>query len=338
MENTVSASLAEPIFATTPTPRDVAAWTPSVEPLRFFLGGRDLGAIQIPALTLNVPFTHLSTNLEDSAPPWETLPPGIEAAVVPAQPVDGKLPRLTQLPGLVRYVGPATDRYSIDLEGTFAGYLRRLSQNTRHTLRRKLRRFAESCGGELKWRAFTSAGEMREFHRMASDVSRRSWAARVGGPGFDGSVSEVTLLQLADENLVRGYVLFQGDCPVSYQLCTGLGDVLLCVRTGYDERHGQHSPGTILLQLLIEGLFAERRYKRLDLGEGTLGYKSLLSTDSTRCVRVIYFRRTFQNLAIASSHLALSASSIAAGKLLARIGMKQRLKRRMMGKMRRPGQ
>lgn len=334
----MSASLAEPLLASAPTPRDVAAWTPSTEPLRFFLGGRDLGALQIPSLTLNVPFTRLSTRLEDSAPPWETLPPGIEAAVVPAQPIDVEPPKLSFLSGTIRYVSPSTDRYSIDLESTFGDYMRRLSQNTRHTLRRKLRRFTESCCGGVKWRGFESVKEMKEFYRLATEVSSQSWGTKLGGPGLVGSVPEAGLLKLAGERLARGYVLFQGDSPVSYQLCTSHGDVLLCVRTGYDERYGQHSPGSLLLYLLIERLFSERRYKRLDLGEGTLGYKSFFATDSARCVRVIYFRRTLRNLATAFSHFALCTASVAAGRALSRVGLKQRIKRRMMGKMRRPGQ
>ncbi|MGO9649141.1 MAG: GNAT family N-acetyltransferase [Terriglobales bacterium] len=338
MANTVSASLAEPIIAAAPTPRDVAAWTPSVEPLRFFLGGRDLGALQIPALTLNVPFTHLSTKLEDSAPPWEILPPGIEAAVVPAQPVDAEPQRLTLLPGLVRYVGVPSKRFFVDLRRTFAEYLHKFGAKQRYDMTRKPRKFAEFSGGQIQWRDFRSADELRAFARLANQISEKSWGARAGGHGFAGRMPDAELQKLTEQNLARGFVLFHRDRPVAYVFCCQQYEHLLYQHVAYDENYSRWSPGAVLLYLIVERLFDERRYKFLDLGEGTLGYKSFFSNRCIQCARILYFRRTVRNLAMVSSHFALCTASVAAGRALSRIGLKQRIKKQMMGKMRRPGQ
>ena len=308
----MSASLAEPLFAAAPTPRDVAAWTPSTEPLRFFLGGRDLGALQIPALTLNLPFTHLSTNLEDTVPPWEALPPGIEAAVVPAQPVDAEPPRLAFGPDMVRYVGPCTSRYSVNLQGTFADYMKKFGAKARYNLTRTVRKFAEFSGGQVLWRHFRSAEELRVFSRLADQISEKSWGAEVGGHGFAGRVPEAELQELAERDLARGYVLFRGEQPVAYVFCREQYEHLLYQHIAYDQDYAKWSPGSVLLYLLLERLFAQREYQTLDLGEGTLGYKSFFATNSVRCARVIYFRRTRRNLAIATGHLALCTMSVAA--------------------------
>jgi hypothetical protein len=61
------------------------AWEPSVETLRFFLGGREMGAISVKAMSLNTPFSDSSTNLDESAPAF-AFPDGVDALVVPAQP------------------------------------------------------------------------------------------------------------------------------------------------------------------------------------------------------------------------------------------------------------
>jgi len=335
----MSASLAEPLIAAAaPTPRDVAAWTRSVEPLRFFVGGRDLGALHIPALTLNVPFTHLSTSLEDTAPPWETLPPEIEAAVVPAQPVDNDPPRLALPPGMVRYVGPATTRFFVDLRGTFTEYLHKFGAKQRYDMTRKPRKFAEFSGGQIQWREFRSADELQLFYCLANQISERSWGVELGGHGFAGRVSEAELQELAGRDLARGYVLFHGDRPVAYVFCREQHEHLLYQYIAYDQDYAKWSPGAVLLYLILERLFEEREYEFLDLGEGTLGYKSFFSNRSIRCVRVIYFRRTPRNLAIACTHHALCATSVAAGRLLAQIGLKQGIRHWLMGKMRRPGQ
>ncbi len=338
------AALTEPLVAAAapaapaPTPRDVAAWTRSSEALRFFAGGRDLGALHIPALTLNVPFTRLSTNLDDAAPPWETLPAGVEAAVVPAQPVEYDTPRIVLLPGMVRYTGPLATRHLVDLRGTFADYLRKFKGKHRSELGRTVRKLAELSGGRVDWREFRSPDEMAGFYRLADEVSKKSWGAEVGGRGFAGTLREADLRSLAGLGLARGYVLFHAEQPVAYIYCSAHGELLYPDHIGYSREYAKWSPGSVSLYLLLEGLFAKRRYHYLDLGEGILWYKSFFATHSIPCVRVIYFRRTLRNLAIVSAHHALSVTFFAAGKLLARIGLKQAIKRTVMGKLRRPGQ
>jgi len=57
-----------------------------------------------------------------------------------------------------------------------------------------------------------------------------------------------------------------------------------------------------------------------------------------RCAQVLYMRRNVKNLAIVASHLFLERFSLSVGKLMARIGLKRRIKKLIMGKYARPGQ
>jgi CelD/BcsL family acetyltransferase involved in cellulose biosynthesis len=314
-------------------------WEPGIEVLRFFVGGRELGSVKLNALVLTTPFTRLSTNLEESAPSPEALPEGVDAFVIPAQPIGAVLPsRLMLMPQLIRYVGPATERYSIDLRGTFAGYLRKFSAKSRYTLARKVRRFEEFSGGHAGWSDLKTCEEMRAFYRSADQIARNSWAAELGKASFADRLPEAALLALARRGVARGFVLFHGEGPIAYVFCRAHGEHLLYEYLAYDQRYSKWSPGDVLLYMIIEKLIAERRFQRLDLGEGTLGYKSFFGTDSTRCARVIYFRRSLGNVALVSAHYGVCSASVAAGKFLRALGMKQRLKRLMMGKSRRPGQ
>jgi hypothetical protein len=309
------------------------------EVLYFTLGGRELTKLSLHALTLTIPFTQLNTDIEANVPPWNEFPSDIDAAVVPAQPVAADPPRLTILPHAIRYVASCSNRYFVDLQGSFPAYLQKFSAKSRNTVTRKIRRCAECSGGQIEWRELRSLDEMSEFRNLAVEVSRKTWQEGTGGPGFPREKEfEKAIISLAAEGLARGYVLFHKSRPIAYALCLAYDDVLLYARPAYDQDYANWSPGTVLLYLLLEKLFAESRYRYLDFGEGTLQYKQFFSTNHIRCARMIYFRRSFTNCAVVMSHFSLSSFSRGTGRLLKAAKLKVRVKRLLMGKWRRPGQ
>jgi CelD/BcsL family acetyltransferase involved in cellulose biosynthesis len=302
-----------------------ASWSGELEQevLRFTLGGHELHKLPLRAVTLTTPFTKLTTEMESNLPPWESLPKGIDAAVVPAQPVAIDPPHLTFLSNAIRYVPGCSNRYFIDLQGSFAAYLRKFSAKSRKNLRRDVRKFAEFSGGQIQWRELRSPAEISEFCSLAIEISPKTWQERAGGPGFPRTEGfRNAMMDLAAEGLARGYVLCHDGRPISYLLCRAYDDCLLYARPAYDKDYADCSPGRVLLYLVLKSLFVEARYRYLDFGDGTLPYKQFFSTGYVRCARVIYFRRTFYNLAIAMSHHSLSSISRGSGRLLKVIGLK----------------
>ena len=312
---------------------------PEPEALYFTLGGRLLKALPLRALTLSTPFTKLTTDLTAAEPPWDTFPEDIDAAVVPAQPVDVDPPRWTLLPHSIRYVPTCSARYFVDLRGSFSDYLEKFSAKPRHNLTRTVRKFAEFSGGQIQWRAFSSTHEMSGFCQLAVEVSTRSWHERAGGPGFPRSTEfQESITHLAAVGGARGYVLFHCGRPIAHVLCRALDDHLFYSRTGYDLSYAEWSPGRVLLYVLLEGLFSEGKYKWLDFGEGTMPYKEFFSTGHVRCARIIYLRRNLRNLAIVTAHGSLDSFSRGAGRVLGAVRLKERIKGLMMGELQRPGQ
>jgi len=312
--------------------------TQGMETLRFVVGGREIAAVRLNVLILVTPFTRLVADIESSKPKAAQLVGKPDIFVIPAHPVAEEVQRLTFAPGMIRYVGPSAPRYSISLHGTFADYLAKFSHKSRYNIVRSVRKFAEHSGGEIKVREFSTPEQLKEFARLADEISRYSWAVKIGGGGFAGRVPEAQLMKLAHERAARGFVLFDHERPIAYVFCHAQSENLLYEYIAYDETYAKWSPGTVLLYLLVESLFREQRFERLDLGEGTLGYKSFFATDATPCVRVIYFRRRLRYVILVFAHLGLARASIAMGGLLRTVGMKTKLKRLMMGKARRPGQ
>jgi CelD/BcsL family acetyltransferase involved in cellulose biosynthesis len=312
---------------------------PEVQVLPFALGGHKLTVLSFRALCVTTPLTKLSADLEATLPPWSLLPKEIDAAVVPAQPFETVPVRLTFLPDSVRYVASYSDRYLVDLRGSFETYMQKFSSKSRSELRRTVRKFAEHCGGRIQWKKFSSPSDMVEFHRLAVEVSSKSWKVKTGGPGFPQSLEfGKQLAERAKDELVRGYVLFHGDRPVTYIYYRIEEDNLVGTHVAYDDEYSWWSPGNVLFLSIVEKLFEEQRYRYVDFGDGVLPYKQFFSTNQVRCARIFYFRRTVRNIAIAGAHCALTSTSTSVGKAMRTLGLKQKIKKLMMGKLHRPGQ
>jgi hypothetical protein len=301
------------------------------EVLPFTLGGCYLARLHLRAATLVTPFTQLTADIEANVPPWKTFPDEIEAAVVPAQPIDVTPPRFKLLPHSIRLTSSHLPRYFINVRGSFADYLRQLGSKSRRNLSYELRKFTDFSGGKINWREFCSPQEITEFYSLATQISRKAWKEQIGGPGFSGTVSRDKITDIAIKGLARGFILFHKDRPVAYAYCRIQYEHLVYEHIGYDPGYAKWSPGKVLLYLLLERLFNESRHQCLDLGEGVLAYKVLFATDHVQCVRVWYFRRTFRNFFIAAANCLLTTTSVSAGSLLEKVRLKQTVKRLLRG-------
>lgn len=320
------------------TTADSALWEPATEALYMSLAGRTLKTLEFPALVLTTPFTRLHLGIEETAPPWKDLPSDIAVAVIPALPAETKPPVLVKLPHFIRYIPKYGERYFVDLSGSFEDYLAKLGQNARHNLRRRIKRFTEFSGGEIRWREFRLPEEMQAFHAFAGEVASKSWQKRTGGRLFPQVYSVEHLVALASAGRVRAYVLFHEDRPIAFSYCVGQHENLVYTMIGYDEAYGQWSPGNVLYYLFMKSLFEENRFRYLDFTDGILAYKDFIKTDSIPCARVLYFKRTLRNYFIVATDLFLVRISTGAGRLLKLLGLKTKLKKLVLGKEARPGQ
>lgn len=319
------------------TPQTANLWIPGQEVLYFALGGRALMAVRFNAVVLNKPFNPLALEMDATEPPWSEFPANIEAAVVPAQPATANLGQIALLRHSVRHVTYAT-RYFIDLQTSFAEYLNKLSQNSRHNLRRRVRRFTEFSGGRIQWQSYRSPEEMSEFYRLATEISARSWNEAQGGPGFSGTFGKDRVMTMACQDLGRSYLLFHKERPLAFAYCEIQEKNVVYLKIGYDQGYANWSPGTVLFYLFMESIFAEGKFEYFDFAEGELWYKSTLATGSMRYARLTYFRRRPKNILMITASHSLDVFSTNGGRFLERLGIKRLLKKTIMGRTARPGQ
>jgi len=306
----------------------MAAWTAQSTRLKFGVGDYVLMSVRFKALVFSGHFAELC-GLQQPMPPPVPLPPGIDSVVIRSHPVADALPRISRSGEFLRYVPMTYKRYYTDLQsGTFQDYLKRHSSKSRATLVRKVKRFADASGGVIDYREYRLASEMATFYRLAWAVSRRSYQESLlasGLPSHEDFVGE--LKALAEQDLVRGYILSFEQRPIAYILCPALGDVLLYQYVGYDPAFARLSPGSVLQYCALETLFQQRRFRLFDFTEGEGQHKEFFASHATQCADIYYFKRSFQRSALVALHAGVFRCSRLAGRALASFHLKATFKK-----------
>lgn len=285
--------------------------------------------------TVNIPLQTRSVRLLDRARPVARLEPPSDRPADDAQgffvhavPVANPMPAVTSVGDYLCYVPLQYPHCHIEFSGSFDDYQRKFSAKTRATLSRKVRKYAEHCGGSIRLVRYRTVSEIHEFLRHAREVSAKTYQERLldaGIPDTDAFVGNVQALASADR--VRAFILFDGEKPVSYLYCPVDDGVLTYAFLGYDPDYLKLSVGTVLHWLAIKQLFEEGRFRYLDFTEGYSEHKRLFATHQLPCANVIFLRKSARNAALIYLHLAVDRFSRSLGRILDRLGLKARIKR-----------
>jgi CelD/BcsL family acetyltransferase involved in cellulose biosynthesis len=261
-------------------------------------------------------------------PPFSELTEGSQGFMIRALPVTSELPRLSRNGGYICYVPLQYEHCYIDLGLSFEAYQKKFSSKTRSTINRKVKKYADHCGGSIRWKTFKEPAQIREFFRLARKVSKLSYQERLLDAGLPESEEFVRQAEsLAAENRLRAYVLFDGETPVSYLYCPVEQDVLIYTYLGYDPKYMKLSVGTVLQWLALEALFAEGCFRAFDFTEGQSDHKRLFATHHTKRANVFLVKASLRNNLVILSHLLMNRFSSWLGATLGRVGARAKIKK-----------
>jgi CelD/BcsL family acetyltransferase involved in cellulose biosynthesis len=249
---------------------------------------------------------------------------GHDVAFALAMPLREPLPRWSVTGHTVRYVTTQYRRHYIDLRNDVPACFERRSSETRRTLRRRIRHFEEVCGAQPIFREYKLQSEMPEFYALARNVAQHTGRSYKGLPRHASFPEE--LVEMAERDAVRGFILFHGETPVAFNLCRAIGDCLTGDKCAHDEGYSKWSPGAVLRYCLVNRLAEEGKFRLLDLGPGDASYKESMATGSRLFANVFYFRRKPRYLTILWSHWAFSATTRGLVKSLDALHIRERLK------------
>lgn len=258
----------------------------------------------------------------------DELAEGSQGFMMRALPIAGELPNLVRSGGYFCYAPLQYSHFYVDLTLSFEDYVKSFSSKTRSTISRKVKKYAEHSGGCILWRTYKTSSEMRDFFRLAREVSKRTYQERrldVGLPESEDFVRQAEFL--AAENRMRAYILFDGERPVSYLYCPVIDSILIYAYLGYDPDYKKMSVGTVLQWLALEQLFDERCFRAFDFTEGQSDHKRLFSTNRRQCANLFLVKVSLKSRMVIYGHLIVSRFSKQAGELLEYFGAKAIFKR-----------
>lgn len=260
---------------------------------------------------------------------------GSDGSLYRSLPVGKPPERVQHLDGRIVYVTETYQRYFADLRLGPEAYAKTFSSKSRSTLRRKVRKWGEACGGEVNWREYRTVDELGTFYSLARSVSERTYQENLLDAGLPADeVFQHQMIAKAERGEACGYILFDGsDCAVAYLYCPVHKGVVSYRYLGYLADHplSGFSPGAILLWLALEKLQADPEFLWFDFTEGSdqdgTGQKARFSTGSVQCADVWVLRRRLAITMLIASHRFVDDFSEDAGRMLDRLGVKQRVKR-----------
>ena len=273
-------------------------WQNITEELAFRFGPWVLATWQFPSLS------NRSNPLIDQATPEERPNGGKLVVIYQHLRDDGTIRRTLSLDGkVIRYVPFRSKRYFIDLSvGSINEYLAKFSKKTRGNLRRQVRHFAEYSGSNIDFRCYSAPEEMAEFCEHAIAVSVLGYQKNNPWRFPETNEFRKDVIAEAREGRTCGFVLMHENKAIAYAFCRIDSEVITYSNIGYDPRFARYSPGIVLLFLILEQLFAARRFRLFDLGQGGWAYKALFATGSVDYVKMIWFPITIPNIGLVLAH------------------------------------
>ena len=299
-------------------------------PIKLQLGDRTLLASKLWLQVREVGLDDETPPVVKPITPADSLQANSQGFLIRSLRIADKQPTLRAQHDYLCYVSSQHQRYYIDMRQSFEEYKSKFSSKTRSTLSRKVKKYAEHCGGNISWKIYKSAGEMPEFFRYARTVSEITYQEKLLDAGLPDSEEFLgEMEQLAQQGNVRGFILFHEDKPVSYLYCPVSNGVLIYAFLGYDPGYMNYSVGTVLQWLALEHLFEERLFRFFDFTEGQSEHKKLFATHSVQCANVFFLRNNLRNKALLYSQRAVDDFSRLAGDTLNQLGLKSKVKKMM---------
>jgi CelD/BcsL family acetyltransferase involved in cellulose biosynthesis len=299
-------------------------------PIKLQLGDRTLLASKLWLQVREVGLDDETPPVAEPITPADSLQANSQGFLIRSLRIADKQPTLRAQHDYLCYVSSQHQRYYIDMRQSFEEYKSKFSSKTRSTLNRKVKKYAEHCGGNISWKIYKSAGEMPEFFRYARTVSEITYQEKLLDAGLPDSEEFLgEMEQLAQQGHARGFILFHEDKPVSYLYCPVSNGVLIYAFLGYDPGYMNYSVGTVLQWLALEHLFEERLFRFFDFTEGQSEHKKLFATHSVQCANVFFLRNNLRNKALLYSQRAVDDFSRLAGDTLNQLGLKSKVKKMM---------
>jgi hypothetical protein len=222
---------------------------------------------------------------------------------------------------------------TLPLPGSFGEYLDKFNAKKRYNLKRQTRLLQEHGNGNLVLLRIDRVDQAQQFAEGAAalaSLNGQKWWYRIWSRNVSGTANSSAAL--ATRGLLRSYLLLcRGQCVACID-GTQIGLTYNLDSIMHHPGYARFSPGTALLQLVVEDLITHRPAALINFGYGSPRYRYSATNVCFEYGSFTLFRRKLKYRGLCSVHLAFQ-SAIA---LLQ--GIPVRLATRLMGWGRKGGE
>jgi len=160
----------------------------------------------------------------------------------------------------------ATSPESID------DFFKRMGNKSRYNIKRSIR-ILESSFQKVEYKCYSSINDIEKLSKDLELIASKTYQRGLDA-GFILNDEFYDRLNITSKkNMLRTYVLYINDVPVSYWLAFKNDDILSLHSTGYDPTYSNYEIGTALLIHLIKDTAKDKQVKYIDFGWGDALYK-----------------------------------------------------------------
>jgi len=182
------------------------------------------------------------------------------------------------------------------LPESFDAYLGQFRKKQRYNLRRQVRVLSEAHANRLELNCLRQARDVDVLIDSIHAITERSWKAAKLRRAIPEAVEKPAgLAALAEQGLLRSYVLTADGTPCAYVLGYLYNGIYHYANIGYDARFAPYSPGNVLLFLVIEDLIKNAQAKVMNFGISDAEYKRIFGNRHIKDASLLFMRPSLKN-------------------------------------------
>lgn len=156
---------------------------------------------------------------------------------------------------------------AIEVSGGFDQYWQQRSKNLRSNIRRYLNR-AAGAGMPLRMESFTRPEDMPQAVARYAKLESAGWKSKTGTQisvdNAQGRFYAEVMRGFAENGRATVYELYLGERLAASRLCVSSAEMMIILKTTYDEELSDYAVGRLLLYRILEQVFATRSVPRIE--------------------------------------------------------------------------
>jgi hypothetical protein len=226
-------------------------------------------------------------------------------------------------------LGNEYEHQFIAMPDTFAEYVAGLGSRSRQSVLYSQRKLKKDMGGDVRCVCFETEADVDKFVPDAQLVSQKTYQWNLLGLGLrDTPATRSGLRHAARNGWFRSFILYCKGAPAAFMLGHQHGDCYYYDDVGYDPAYSKHSVGSVLQIEVLEYLYSrEDRPAWFDFSTGYGPHKGRFGNKGRTEADFLVVPGTVKNRLVIGAYRTTSHLSKAAGNALARLGVKDAIKK-----------